>query len=311
MLISIIIPVYNEEHNIDGFYTELAEMIKSSGYNAELVFVDDGSVDNSNKILSHLASIDKTVKLVTFNRNYGQTQAIAAGIKHSKGEVIVLMDSDLQNDPKDVPNLVKQLDNADVVSGWRKIRKDNYLTRVLPSKIANSLISFMTGVKLHDYGCSLKTYKREYLDNLSIHGEIHRFLPAYCSWQGAKIAEVVVNHRPRKYGKSNYGLARMFKVILDLLTIKFLLSYLTKPIYVFGGAAIISFLAGSVIYLFVIIRKLVYHGDWLSPLFFMGFLLWFLSVLCLFLGLIAEVLVRMYFESRSYLPYRIKEKINL
>lgn len=310
-MISIIIPVYNEEQNLETLFSELNEVRRTLNADTELIFVDDGSTDNSVKIIKTFVSNNKSIKLICFNRNYGQTQAIAAGIKHSKGDIVILLDSDLQNDPRDIPKLINNLDKYDVVSGWRKNRKDKYFTRILPSSIANFLISYFTGVKLHDYGCTLKAYKKEYFGNMSIYGEMHRFLPAYCSWQGAKITEVVVNHRARKYGKSKYGLNRIYKVMLDLLVLKFLLSYLTKPIYVFGGAALVSFLTGTVVYAFVIIRKLFYNGAWLSPLFFMGFLLWFLSLLCLFLGLLAEVLVRMYFESRGYDVYKIKEQVNL
>ena len=311
MKLSIIIPVYNEQDNLKPLLDELNTVRKIINADTEVIFVDDGSTDSTNSILKEFAANNKSIKLIAFNRNYGQTQAIAAGIANSKGDTIILMDSDLQNDPKDIPALLAQLNNYDVASGWRKNRKDKFFTRILPSNTANFLISFFTGVKLHDYGCTLKAYKKEFLSSISIHGEMHRFLPAYCAWQGAKICEVIVNHRARKSGKSKYGLNRIFKVILDLLVVKFLLSYLTKPIYVFGGTAIISFILGAMVYLFVIIRKLFYSGEWLSPLFFVGLILWFLSILCLLMGLLAEVMVRMYFESRGYSVYRIKEKNNI
>jgi len=310
--VSIIIPCYNELDNIDRLYSELKETVKRLDCPAELIFVDDGSTDGTREKLQGLAATDKNTKLILLSRNYGQTTALAAGLDFSKGELIITMDGDLQNDPRDIGLLLEEIKKGtDVVSGWRKQRKDKFFTRILPSNIANFLISFLTGVKLHDYGCALKVYKKEFLANLSIYGEMHRFLPAYCVWQGAKVSEIVVHHRPRIYGKSKYGLGRIFKVLLDLFVVKFFLSYLTKPIYIFGGAAVLAFLFGLVVNIVVIIRKVSFAGQWLSPLFFIGFSFWGLSVVCMLLGLLSEILVRLYFESRQTPSYRISKKVNL
>jgi glycosyltransferase involved in cell wall biosynthesis len=309
MKISVIIPVYNEEKNIPQLYEEL---VKAGLREKEIIFVDDGSTDGSRAVIRELANKDKSVALISLNKNYGQTLALAAGIKLSTGPVIVTMDADLQNDPADIPRLTALIgDEYDVVSGWRKERKDPALSKIIPSRIANFLISLITGVRLHDFGCTLKAYKREYVDHLSIHGEMHRFLPAYCSWQGAKITELAVNHRPRVHGESKYGINRTFKVILDLMVVKFVLSYLSKPIYVFGGIALLAFLAGTVVNIFVAARRVFEQGEWLSPLFFVGILLWSVSVICFLMGILAEIIVRLYYETRQYDVYRIREKVNI
>lgn len=309
---SIIIPVYNEEQNIDKLYGELKNVLVKLPDSSEVIFVDDGSKDGSAYKLRKIASQDKNFKLAVFGRNYGQTAAMAAGIKASKGSVIITLDADLQNNPEDIPSLVAKIkEGYDVVSGWRKNRKDAFLSRRLPSIMANWMISFLTGVKLHDYGCTLKAYKSEFIKNLSLYGEMHRFLPAYCYWQGAKITEIEVNHRPRVYGRSKYNLNRVFKVFLDLLVVKFLLSYLGKPIYVFGGMALTTFALGAFINVYVLVRKVFFAGAWLSPLFFIGILMWTFSFTCLLLGLLAEVLVRLYMETGKFPVNRISEKINL
>src|SRR3989339_74714 len=305
-VISVIVPVFNEEDSLKELYAQLVAVRESAKLNMEIIFVDDSSTDGSKNILKELAGSDKSCKLVSFNKNYGQTAAIAAGIRASRGSIIVTMDSDLQNDPADIPILIAGLNNGvDVVSGWRRERKDPFISRLLPSMAANAILSFMTGIKLHDFGCTLKAYKREYIENISIHGEMHRFLPAYCAWQGAKITEVVVNHRPRKYGSSKYGFgSRTFKVTLDLLVLKFLLSYITKPIYVFGGVALISFLAGGAVGLWALYRNLYLNVPWMNPLFFVWMLFWALSVVCFLLGLLAEVIVRFYLEVRGFPVYK-------
>jgi len=309
--VSIVIPVYNEEGNLEQLINELLKIKEKLSQNTEIIFVDDCSTDKSCQIIENIALKDKTVKLISLIRNYGQTTAIASGIKNSNGEIIVTLDADLQNDPKDILDLLEKIKQGyDVVSGWRKNRKDPFFSRILPSKIANFLISFLTGVKLHDFGCTLKAYRREFVENISIHGEMHRFLPAYCVWQGAKITEIPVNHRERKHGKSKYGLGRIFKVILDMLLVKFILSYLSKPIYIFGGVSLITFFLGLIVNIFVILRKIFLGGEWLSPLFFAGFLLWSVCIISFLLGLLAEILIRIYFESREISIYKIKKKIN-
>jgi len=308
--LSIIIPIYNEEENVKRLYLELAEVVKKIKYTTEVIFIDDGSTDNTLKVLEEVKG-DLLKMVIQLNRNYGQTAAISTGIKNSIGEVIVMLDGDLQNDPRDIPVLLEQIEQGyDVVSGWRKNRNDKFLTKILPSKVANWIISYFTGLKIHDFGCTLKAYKREVLGNYAIYGEMHRLLPAYCYWQGAKITEVIVNHRKRIHGKSKYGINRTLKVILDLMVVKFLLSYLTRPIYVFGGIALFLFLSGFAVNAFVFVRKLFFSGEWLSPLFFIGFLLWSVSIICLLLGLVMEVIVRFYLESKEDLPFKVIKKIN-
>ncbi|OGS24864.1 MAG: glycosyl transferase, partial [Elusimicrobia bacterium RIFOXYB2_FULL_48_7] len=307
--LSIIIPIYNEEENVKRLYLELAEVVKKIKYTTEVIFIDDGSTDNTLKVLEEVKG-DLLKMVIQLNRNYGQTAAISTGIKNSIGEVIVMLDGDLQNDPRDIPVLLEQIEQGyDVVSGWRKNRNDKFLTKILPSKVANWIISYFTGLKIHDFGCTLKAYKREVLGNYAIYGEMHRLLPAYCYWQGAKITEVIVNHRKRIHGKSKYGINRTLKVILDLMVVKFLLSYLTRPIYVFGGIALFLFLSGFAVNAFVFVRKLFFSGEWLSPLFFIGFLLWSVSIICLLLGLVMEVIVRFYLESKEDLPFKVIKKI--
>jgi glycosyltransferase involved in cell wall biosynthesis len=308
---SIVIPVYNEKGNLEGLFAELGEVLKKLPDSAEVIFVDDGSDDGSREMLKELSGANRKMKLAVHARNYGQTAALVTGIKCAAGNVIVTMDGDLQNNPRDIPALLEKLmEGYDVASGWRKERKDPFFSRRLPSAIANSLISWMTGLKLHDYGCTLKAYRSEFVRGLSLHGEMHRFLPAYCYWQGAKIMEVAVSHRPRVSGRSKYSLNRVFKVLLDLIVVKFLLSYLGKPIYVFGGIAMASFAAGTLVNSYVVARKIFLHGVWMSPLFFIGALLWTFSVTCIFLGILAEILVRLYMETGQYPAQRIIEKVN-
>ena len=255
MKLSIIIPVYDEEDNLRLLYQSIVSALRDTPDNWEILFVDDGSSDNSLPVLDTLAEEDpQRVKVIALRRNFGQTAAIAAGIDHSTGEIIVLMDADMQNDPADVPMMLEKIAAGyDVVSGWRHHRQDAFITRTLPSRIANALISWVTGVRLHDYGCTLKAYRREVITSFRLYGEMHRFIPVYANSAGAKIVEVKVHHHPRKFGKAKYGLERTFKVILDLITVKFLNSYANKPIYLFGGTGIvmIAISAATLFYLFV------------------------------------------------------------
>ncbi|MHB9154152.1 MAG: glycosyltransferase family 2 protein [Endomicrobiales bacterium] len=304
MNFSIVVPVYNEKGNIDELYRELKEKAKDAH---EFVFVDDGSNDGTAGLLASLASKDPLVKLVTFRRRYGQTAALAAGFAAASGEWIVTLDGDLQNDPADIPRLLeKAAQGFDVVSGWRRDRKDRFLSRRLPSSAANRLISFLTGVALHDHGCTLKAYRRIFVQDLRLYGEMHRFLPAYLAWNGARLAEVEVAHRPRRHGRSKYGLERVFKVILDLLVARYFFSYLTKPIYVFGGVALGATALAALVAALVIARKLYFGGEWISPLIFVSFFLAGVAVLSLLMGFLAEVLVRIYFETRNRAAYQIK-----
>lgn len=311
--ISVIAPIYNEVENLDDLYRQLTEALRSLGRPYEIVLVDDGSQDGSVDKLRQLAQKDHQVKVIEFRRNFGQTAAMAAGIDYSSGEVIVLIDADLQNDPRDIPKLIEHLEKGyDVVSGWRKNRQDALLRRRFPSRVANGLISLVTGVKLKDYGCTLKAYRREVLEGVKVYGEMHRFLPAIVSWQGARIAEVDVNHRPRTRGKSKYGLNRILKVLLDLVTVKFFGSYSTKPIRFFGVGALLSFLIsmGSLVYLIVV--KLTEGISMIqSPLLLLSAITFVVGIQLILMGLIAEICVRIYHESQGKKTYAIRSTSNL
>jgi len=276
-----------------------------------VIFVNDGSTDQSLEVLRELADKDKHVRVIVFRRNFGQTAAISAGIDHAKGDIVVLLDADLQNDPADIPMLLSKLEEGyDVVSGWRKDRKDNTITRTLPSMMANGLISWVTGVHLHDYGCTLKAYRREVLDEFRLYGETHRFIPVFAHSVGARIAELPVHHHPRLHGKAKYGLERTMKVVLDLFTVKFLLSYGNKPIRLFGGTGLVLMLASFVTFIYLFVRKILEStsvtASPLLPLAIMFLILGFQSIL---MGLIAELLVRTYHESQRKPTYTVKEII--
>lgn len=310
MKVSVVIPVFDEFENLAPLHQSLTEALR--GFNYQLVFVDDGSQDGSQAELERLATADlEHTCVVEFRRNFGQTAAIAAGIDHSGGDVIVLIDADQQNDPADIPQLLAKIDEGyDVVSGWRVKRKDAFLTRRLPSQIANGLISRVTGVRLHDYGCTLKAYRREVLQGFRLYGEMHRFIPAYAGWVGARIAEVPVNHRPRTHGKAKYGLERTFKVILDLFTVKFLISYANKPIYLFGGAGILLGGASVAVLVALILRRILYNEHLVrSPLLLMTVMLFILGMQSIMMGLVAELLARTYHESQAKLTYTVRRVI--
>ncbi len=310
MRVSIIIPVYNEEENIPLLKAALDSSLSALGSQAwEVIFVDDGSTDTSPQKIQQIALADpEHVVAIHLRRNFGQTAAIAAGIDHARGEVIVLMDADLQNDPADIPLLIEKIKQGyDVVSGWRKDRQDAFLTRTLPSKIANWLISVVTGVHLHDYGCTLKAYRREVLTGFRLYGEMHRFIPAYASSVGARIIELPVRHHPRRYGKAKYGLGRTFKVILDLFTVKFLMSYAQKPIYVFGGAGVVLMSLSVLTVAVLVIRRLTI-GEHLirSPLLLLSVMFFIMGFQSLLMGLQAEVLNRTYHESQHKPIYTLR-----
>jgi len=279
-----------------------------------MILVDDGSKDQSLPKLEALALKDPHhIKVVGLRRNFGQTAAIAAGIDYAVGDIIVLIDADLQNDPQDIPILLEKINEGyDVVSGWRQKRKDTYLTRTLPSQFANKLISVVTGVHLHDYGCTLKAYRREVITGFRLYGEMHRFIPVYANSVGAKIIEIPVRHHPRKYGKAKYGLERTFKVILDLFTVKFLNSYANKPIYLFGGTGIIIMLISSIILFYLFIRRVFFFVPVLdSPLFMLSSMFFILGFQSILMGLIAELLVRTYHEAQHEPTYTVKKVIGL
>ncbi|MBN2676977.1 MAG: glycosyltransferase family 2 protein [Anaerolineaceae bacterium] len=314
MKLSVVIPVFNEAESIHLLHQTIHKALKAVKYSWEMILIDDGSQDESPQVLEDLALKDpKFVKVILLRRNFGQTTALAAGIDHASGDIIVLIDADLQNDPEDIPAMVTKIDEGyDVVSGWRFDRKDTFLFRILPSRIANGLISWVTGVHLHDYGCTLKAYRRDILSGFRLYGEMHRFIPAYAGSVGAKIIEVQVNHHPRKYGKAKYGLERITKVILDLMTVKFLSSYASKPNYLFGGIGLVLMAISAIIVLFLVINRLI-AGEHIvrSPLLQMSVMLFILGGQSILLGLIAELLVRTYHESQKKATYTIRKVINL
>ncbi|MEM8606539.1 MAG: glycosyltransferase family 2 protein [Myxococcota bacterium] len=296
MKLSIIIPVYNEEESIPELYEELREVLGQSRWEYEIIMVDDGSTDRSAATVSQIGEIDPRVHLVRFSRNFGQTAAILAGIDHASGDVIVPMDADLQNDPHDIPSLVEKVEEGyDVVSGWRKNRQDRLWSRRVPSLLANKLISRWTGVELNDYGCTLKAYRATALKGQQLYGEMHRFIPIYASWRGGRITEMVVNHRPRRFGTSKYGIGRTFKVLLDLITVKFLGGYTTKPAYLFGGLGFSLVGVGAVLAAISVIEWLT-TNVWPHKMTAMMLALFFVTngVLLLCIGLLAELVVRIY-----------------
>ncbi len=312
MELSVIVPVYNEEASLPELHAALKQALPDADLAWEVIYINDGSHDRSMQVLDALAAEDpQHVRVVDFRRNFGQTAAIAAGIDYSTGNVIVLMDADLQNDPADIPMMVDHIHQGyDVVSGWRVKRQDTFLTRTLPSRIANWLISTVTGVHLHDYGCTLKAYRREVITGFRLYGEMHRFIPAFASSVGARMVEVKVHHNARKFGKTKYGLNRTIKVILDLFTVKFLLSYANKPIYLFGGTGVSLMILSSIALLYLAIRRLGFGIPVLtSPLFQMSTMFFILGFQSILMGLIAELLVRTYHESQSKPTYSIRSVI--
>jgi glycosyltransferase involved in cell wall biosynthesis len=312
MDLSIVVPVYNEEENLPLLYTAVTGVIAPLAMTWELILVDDGSKDRSVAVLEELAARDPAhIRVVELRRNFGQTAAIAAGIDHSCGEIIVLMDADLQNDPQDIPRMLALINEGyDVVSGWRKDRQDNYATRTLPSNMANGLISLVTGVHLHDYGCTLKAYRREVITGFKLYGEMHRFIPVYANSVGARIIEIPVHHHPRRFGKAKYGLERTVKVILDLFTVKFLSSYANKPIYLFGGTGIVMIAASLLVFLILLIRRIFFAVDVLtSPFFIMALMVAILGFQSILMGLIAELLVRTYHESQGKPTYTVRKTL--
>jgi glycosyltransferase involved in cell wall biosynthesis len=313
MYLSVIAPVYNEVDNLTLLHDALHQALDNLDYPWEVILVDDGSSDGSREVLESLAKRDpQYVRVVEFRRNFGQTAAIAAGVDHAKGEIIVLIDADMQNDPADIPSLIEKVNEGyDVVSGWRHNRQDTFLTRTLPSRMANWLISVVTGVHLHDYGCTLKAYRSEVITGFRLYGEMHRFIPAYADSVGARITEMPVEHHPREHGQTKYGISRTFRVILDLFTVKFLISYAQKPIYLFGGVGFALMGISSLTLLFLLIRRL-----WLnvsvtrSPIFPTALMVMILGIQSIMMGLIAELLVRTYHESQKKPTYTIRRVLN-
>ena len=310
MNLSLIIPVYNEEQNLPLLFDAIKQAFQSVTGLWEVIFVDDGSHDGSLQVLEILTQQDpEHVRVVVFRRNFGQTAAIAAGVDHARGEIIVLLDADMQNDPADIPLLLAKLDEGyDLVSGWRKERKDNRFTRTIPSNLANGLISWVTGVHLHDYGCTLKAYRRETLKGFRLYGEMHRFIPVFAHSIGARITELPVRHHPRKFGVAKYGLDRTVKVILDLFTVKFLLDYSHKPMRLFGGAGVSLMMLGLGDLLYLFLRR-TFMGTpvFTSPLLLVGVMFVIMGFQSILMGLIAELLARTYHESQSKPTYTIRK----
>lgn len=307
--VSVVIPIYNEMQSVPLLHKALHDALGTYPVNWEVVFVDDGSRDGSLQALEIIAGQDPDhTRVVALRRNFGQTAAISAGIDYAEGDIIVLMDGDLQNDPADIPMLLDKINEGyDLVSGWRKSRQDAFITRTFPSRIANWLISQVTGVHLHDYGCTLKAYRREVLTGFRLYGEMHRFIPAYAGYVGARVTEVVVRHHPRRFGHTNYGLERTVKVILDLFTVKFLSGYVHKPIYLFGGFGMGLIGLSGTGFLYLAYRKLVFGAvTTTSPIFLLSIMLTVLGVQSILMGLIAEIVVRTYHESQSKPIYNVR-----
>jgi glycosyltransferase involved in cell wall biosynthesis len=309
--VSVVVPLLNEEKNIPILYDELTQTLQKTGLNYEILFVDDGSSDCSLEILENLQQFDSRICLISLRKNFGQTAAMSAGFDMANGDIIIAMDADLQNDPADIPMLLAKInEGADMVTGWRYNRQDPFFSRKLPSKIANRIISFATGVHLHDYGCTLKAFRREVIKTIKLYGEMHRFIPAIASAMGVSIAEVKVNHRPRRFGTSKYGISRTLRVILDLITVKFLLNYATRPIHVFGTFGFVSGSLGGLLAIVLTVQRQLY-GVPLSdrPLLLLAVLLIFVGVQFVTIGLVAEMLARTYHESQDKPTYYIRKII--
>jgi dolichol-phosphate mannosyltransferase len=312
-MISVVIPVFNEEDSIPELYEQLRTTLTEIPSPFEILFVNDGSTDGTQSELAKCARDDSRIKVITLRRNFGQTAAMMAGIDLAGGEIVVLMDGDLQNDPADIPRLVSTLQQGyDVVSGWRKHRQDNLLTRKLPSHLANALISRLSGVGLHDYGCSLKAYRSGLLKEIRLYGEMHRFIPIYTARQGGRVTEIPVNHRSRRYGQSKYTLNRAFKVLLDLIIIKFFEKYMNKPIYIFGGFGILNLLVAFCAGMYAVYLKVVEGFAFIrTPLPLLVVMLFLSGVSSILMGLVAELLMRTYYESQAKPTYLIKSTLNL
>ena len=311
--ISVFLPVYNEQDNIEQLNLRLTEALVGLGRSYEVIYVDDGSNDQSLARLREIAADDAHVRVVSLRRNYGQTAAMSAGIDHARGQILIPMDADLQNDPADISRLLDKLDEGyDVVSGWRKDRKDRWLTRLVPSRLANRLVAKLSGVDLHDFGCSLKAYRRDALTGVKLYGEMHRFIPIYAGWAGARVTEIPVAHHPRAAGESKYGLSRTIKVIFDLITIKFLSTFHTKPLYLFGTAGLVCLAISFVSFAFSLYYRFV-EGVHLNrmPLATLSMIMFAMGVQFIFMGLLAEMIVRTYHESQDKPTYLIRERINI
>jgi glycosyltransferase involved in cell wall biosynthesis len=311
--LSIIIPVLNESSALKELAEGLRQELAKLGRAWEMIFINDGSTDGSEEVLNTLAEEDDRVRVIHFRRNFGQTAAMMAGFDYARGRVLIPIDGDGQNDPADIEKMLALLEQGyDVVSGWRKDRQDNFIQRNVPSILANQLISLVSGVRLHDFGCSLKAYKRTVVDGIRLYGEMHRFLPIYASWHGAKITEVVVNHHPRRAGRSKYGMERVAKVLLDLLVVKFLDSAAQKPMYVFGGCAIFSLALSVLAFLWMLYLKIFKNFPFITtPVPLIVVMTFMISMMCILLGLLAEMIMRTFYESQGKPIYTIRDTRNL
>jgi glycosyltransferase involved in cell wall biosynthesis len=309
--LSLFLPVLDEEENLRPMHEKIRSALDALGKTAEVIYVDDGSTDKSLSILKEIAASDDRVRVISLRRNYGQTAAMSAGIDAAKGEILIPMDADLQNDPADISRLLEKLNEGyDVVSGWRKNRQDKLISRKIPSQIANRIISWIGGVPLHDYGCSLKAYRREVIQDVRLYGEMHRFIPIYASWAGARVAEIPVDHHARTMGRSKYGISRTVKVVFDLITIKFMAEYHTKPLYVFGAFGMLAFFISMVAGLWAVVLKVAKGISFiLTPLPIIAVVMLAISVQFFLMGLLAELLVRTYHESQDKAIYAVRERI--
>ena len=309
--LSIVIPVYNERESISKLHQKLDKTLSGMGLKYEVLLIDDGSIDGTFQELLKIHKKNKSFKIIKFRRNFGQTAAMSAGFYYAEGKVIITLDADLQNDPRDIPKMLKKLEEGyDIVSGWRKNRKDKAVSRRFPSIVANKIISGLTRVHLHDYGCTLKAYRREIIKNIDLYGEMHRYIPAVASWMGVQVTEIPVSHHSRKYGKSKYGISRTIRVILDIITIKFLLSYSQRPIQVFGLMGLISTSAGLITTAYLIIMRSFFNQSLADrPLFMISIFMIFIGIQLITMGLLAEILMRVYHEAQDKPTYVVKETI--
>lgn len=308
--LSAVVPLFNEEENLESLFAQLVTVLEGLDCGYEIIAVDDGSTDGSFAILKQLHEGNPRIKVVRFRRNFGQTAAFAAGFDQASGEVVITIDADLQNDPADIPCLLdKMAEGYDVVSGWRKDRQDRFLDRKLPSMVANWLISAVTGVHLHDYGCSLKAYHRDVVKSVRLYGELHRFIPALASWMGVSVTELPVSHNPRRFGKSKYGPSRTVRVLLDLLTVRFMLSYSARPMQLFGGIGLLAFVLGTISSLYLSTQKVIhgYHYSIDRPLLLLSVLLIVVGVQMVSMGLLGELVIRTYHETQGKPIYMIRE----
>lgn len=311
--LSVVIPIFNEVDNLQPLYERITAVMEAHAYVFELILVNDGSRDGSRERLDQLAALDRRIKVVHFIRNYGQTAAMSAGFRFASCPLVVTLDADLQNDPQDIPAMLQKLDEGfDVVCGWRRDRQDDYLTRILPSQVANRIISVASKVHLHDYGCTLRIYRREFLEDIPLYGEMHRFIPIYVTWAGARLVEVPVTHHPRTRGASKYGLSRIPKVLMDLLTVKFLRDYFVNPIYFFGIFGFLLGFAGLASMGAAVYMKFAF-GTWMHKnpfvIFSVGFFI--MALMMFMMGLLAEILIRMSFEIQRKPPYKVQQLVNL